>query len=295
MNTLTKTFVVLLVIFSITFTMMTIQFSASVPDWKDQAEKWRNLAQVTDTYNRNLIAAKTAESFKAAADRKAWGEREQQLNEKMATMQAELNDVKARLVKSDADATSMDATVKKLTAELGISQASAEAARAKRGDLEKRNLQLEKANLDLNEALNEKIATIIVMEQQVRQQEQSLALLKGERDKLLEQMKLRAAGLEDQTVTLPTDKVVAATAPRVAPIRGKIDQVNGEYASISVGTNDGVVNGMIFIIYNDKGYLGDLVISDVEPQSAAGKLKNVAGTIAIGDLVADESGYLAMN
>ena len=72
MNALTKVFVVLLVIFSITFTMMTLQFSTSVPDWRGEAMKWKAEAQTVDTHNRNLIAAKVADAGRAAADRRAW-------------------------------------------------------------------------------------------------------------------------------------------------------------------------------------------------------------------------------
>jgi len=119
-------------------------------------------------------------------------------------------------------------------------------------------------------------------------------LLKNERDKLLKQLRLRAAGVEDSTVSVPTDKVRAATVANIAPIRGKIEENSGEYASISVGSDDGVEVGMVFIIYNEEGYLGDLEVSEVEPMMSAGRLKSVNGRIAIGSLVVEESGYLAM-
>ncbi|MCH8965596.1 MAG: hypothetical protein IIB58_11585, partial [Planctomycetes bacterium] len=70
MNTLTKVFVVLLVIFSIAFTMMTIQFSARVPDWRSLAEGYRNDAKQTDIAYRHLVAAKVALEAQAQDDRR---------------------------------------------------------------------------------------------------------------------------------------------------------------------------------------------------------------------------------
>lgn len=295
MNTLTKVFVVLLVIFSIAFTMMVIQFSVTVPNWKDQAEKWKLQAQQCDTMNRNLIAAGVATDARSAADRKAWDEQKQTLADDLQAARKEADGLKLQYAKAESDLSAKDGTVKKLAAELGIAQASAAKAREQRSVLEERNIHLEKANLDLSTALNEKLATLIVMEQQGRQQEQSMNLLKDERDKLLKKLGLKEAGLEDGTVTLPTDKVRPSTPARVTPIRGQVDQINGEFASLSVGSDDGVEVGMTFIIYNDSGYMGDLNVTDVEPSAAAGKVKFVRGRIAVGDRVVDERSYLAMN
>ena len=78
MNMLTKVFVVLLVVFSITFTMMTIQFSANVPDWRDQANTQKAEAERVDSFNRNLIALKVAQEARFAAGRKSWADQKQQ-------------------------------------------------------------------------------------------------------------------------------------------------------------------------------------------------------------------------
>ncbi len=295
MNTLTKVFVVLLVIFSIAFTMMTVQFSAGIPNWKNEAEKWKTTAQMTDTYSRNIIAAKVAEAAKAAADRQDLEKEKSDLARQAKEDKDKLEEAKARLAKIEAESAAKDATLKQLTAELSIAQAGAEKAREHRNQLEQTNLDLQKRNADLNNAYNEKVATLIVMEQQSRQQEQAIHLLKSERDKLLKKFNLQTTALEEQTVTRPTDKIRAATPAKVAPMIGKIREIREDYAAMSIGSDDGVESGMVFIIYNDQGYLGDLIVGDVTPKSAAGKLKNLVGQIRIGDLVAEESSYLAMN
>ncbi len=295
MNTLTKVFIVLLVIFSISFTMMTIQFSANIPDWKDQAESWKVKSQQIDTFNRNLIAIKVAEAAKAADERRRWSEERAQLTDARDQALAEVKEQGNKLAKAESDITSQNATIKKLSAELGIAQTTAAKAREHLATLEQRNIELEKAHLDFTESLNERVATIIVLEQQTRQQEQAIHILREENGKLLKKLGLRASGIEDTTVSVPFDHVKAAAQAKISPIRGQVRNVSGELASISVGSNDGVEVGMTFIIYNRNGYLGDLEVTDVQPSGAAGVLKFINGPIAVGDMVADEDGYVAMN
>lgn len=295
MNALTKVFIVLMVIFSITFTIMTVQFSATVPNWRDQAIKARSKIDIVDAANRNLSAAKVAAETRAAADRATWAQERGELSTQLDESRRQVDEAKSRNTQMEAELASKDATYKILAAEVKVAQEAASQARSQRTALEERNIELEKRTLDLNEALNEKIASIMVLEQQARQQEQALNILKEERDKMMRRLNLRASGVEDSTVTLPSDRVRPLGPARVAAIRGRISEVGRDFATISVGSSDGVEVGMVFIIYNQNGYLGDLTVSEVTPNEAAGRLKNVTGAIGVGDMVADENGYLAMN
>ena len=292
MNTLTKVFVVLLVIFSIAFTMMTIQFSANVPDWRNQAETYRNLALQTDTHNRNLVAVKVALEAQAQDDRRRWDDQKERSAEDQANTLGQLNDYKTRLAKAGSDLSAQSATVKKLSAELGIAQASASKAREHLVAVEERNLYLEKANADMNASLTEKIATITVLDQEKRQQEQQINLLKQEQARGSRRSPLDRALREDLVVPR-RDKVRPETPVRAVSIRGHIAELDGKLASISVGTNDGVEVGMTFIIYNNDGdFLADLEITEVMPNSSAGDLKFVSKPISIGDIAEDEYSYM---
>ncbi len=288
MNTLTKVFVVLLVIFSIAFTMMTIQFSANVPDWRNEAEIWRNSAKQTDTAYRNLVAVKVALEAQAQDDRRRWDEQKVRSADDLANTLGELNEYKTRLAKAESDLSAQSATVKKLSAELSIAQASASKAREHLVAVEERNLYLEKANADMNSSLTEKIATITVLDQEKRQQEQQINLLKQERGGISGRSRLG----DDMVVRRP-DKVRPEAPARAVSIRGHIAELKGNLASISVGTNDGVEVGMTFIIYNNKGdFLADLEITEVTPDSSAGDLKFVSKPISIGDIAEDEHSYM---
>ncbi len=292
MNILTKVFIVLLVIFSIAFTMMTVQFSARVPDWRNLAEGYRNDAKQTDTAYRHLVAAKVALEAQAQDDRRRWDEQKVRSADDLANTLGDLNDYKTRLAKAESDLSAQSATVKKLSAELSIAQASASKAREHLVAVEERNLYLEKANADMNASLTEKIATITVLDQEKRQQEQQISLLKQEQARVLGRSRFGSA-LQDDLVVRRPDKVRPESPVRPVSIRGHIAELDGNLAIISVGTNVGVEVGMTFIIYNNKGdFLADLEITEVTPNSSAGDLKFVSKPISIGDIADDEHSYM---
>ncbi len=292
MNILTKVFIVLLVIFSIAFTMMTVQFSARVPDWRNLAEGYRNDAKQTDTAYRHLVAAKVALEAQAQDDRRRWDDQKERSAEDYANTLGQLNDYKTRLAAAQSDLSAQSASVTKLSAELSIAQASASKAREHLVAVEERNLYLEKANADMNASLTEKIATITVLDQEKRQQEQQINLLKQEQARGGRRSPLDVAMQDDLAVRRP-DQVRSETPARMVSIRGHIAELDGNLASISVGTNDGVEVGMTFIIYNNKGdFLADLDITDVTPNSSAGDLKFVSKPISIGDIAEDEYSYM---
>ena len=61
MSTLTKVFIVLLSVFSIAFTTMTVSIVAQWADWKELANDYQQHAVVADTNLRHMIAANAAE------------------------------------------------------------------------------------------------------------------------------------------------------------------------------------------------------------------------------------------
>ncbi len=86
------------------------------------------------------------------------------------------------------------------------------------------------------------------------------------------------------TVVGPEREKARAVEPaKVATIEGRVTEVDGEHASISVGSADGVEKGMVFIIHRGSQYVADLTITMVEPQESAGYLSEVQAEIQEGD------------
>ena len=289
MSTLTKVFVVLLVVFCIAFTMSSISFVAQTHEWRDLAEGFQQEAQASDTYLRNVLASSAAQ---AAMDRDAINAHLARVKGLEADQQEALGQIancQADLASSRAEASSLQGTVRLLTGELKVGQAGWAEQRKHREQLEQRNLELEKRNLDLSERVNEQTAELLVLQQHVRQLERQAHVLQEENSKLAQYHQRVAAG--DTEASLDTGPGVARpVAPAaVAPIRGRITDVSGSLATISVGSADGVAEGMVFVIYRGLDYIGDLRVTHLEPNQSAGRIVRSRGSPQVNDEVADEA------
>ena len=284
MSTLTKVFIVLMVIFSIAFTMTTISFVARTNDWKALAEDYRAEQLLVESHMRNLAAAH-------AAEKTVWLDAKKALDDRIASLEtaqaghlseiAERRDEGARLRAEKSDG---EALAHRLASELQVAQSGWLEQRQQRQQIEKRNLELERRNLDLNERVNEQTAQVLVLVQQQRQLEQQVNILREENAKLAGAGRV---GVGQKPMDLAGVKPVAPAA--AAPIRGQIVEVRGKLATISVGSADGVQKGMVFIIHRGSDYIGDIEITDVEPNLSAGRLLRTRATPRAKDMVADES------
>lgn len=284
MSTLTRVFIVLMVIFSIAFTMTTISFVARTNAWKDLAQDYQAEQVLIETHMRNLAAAH-------AAEKAVWLDAKKALDDRIATLTtseaahlaeaAELNDEVARL---RAEKSSGEALAHRLTSELQVAQNGWLEQREQRRQVEKRNLELERRNLDLNERVNEQTAQILVLVQQQRQLEQQVNILGEENAKLAGSTR---AGSGQRPIELGGVKPAAPAAS--APIRGRILEVQGKLATMSVGSADGVQKGMVFVIYRGSEYVGDIEVEVVEPNLSAGRLVRTRATPRPDDIVADET------
>lgn len=87
--------------------------------------------------------------------------------------------------------------------------------------------------------------------------------------------------LPDQVPALPTEKV-----------QGLVTRVDNEakVIQISLGSDDGVVKGMKFFVYNreEMRYLATLVVNMVSKDSAAGELSVIRGPVKVNDHVTNQ-------
>ncbi len=288
MSTLTKVFIVVLVVFSIAFTTMTVSIVAQSTDWRDTAQKYEEHARVADTNLRNEIAASAATEATLRDSIKSHLEKIGELEGQLKTNGAEMAKLRSDLAKAESEKSSSEAMNRGLLAQLQIADAGRAEYRKQRDEIEKRNIELERRNIDLNDRVNEQTARIAVLAEQKRQYEQQLNILKAENEKLA-----RAAGRPAGAATLeaplgmamPNVKPLSPISP--TPIRGKVSDVSGNLITISVGSADGVKEGMVFLIQRGDQYVGDLKISTVSPNQAAGRLVRTTSPPIPGDQVTD--------
>ena len=291
MSTLTKIFVVLLVVFSIAFTMSTISFVAQTANWRELAEGYRLEAQTTDTHLRNVLASTAAEIASNRDAINAHIARCKDLEAKHQDALEEVGELQAELAAARSEVSSLQATAGLLAGELRVGQAGWTEQRKQRDDLERRSLELERRNLDLSERVNEQTARLQVMQRDQRHLMEQLHLLE-EQNRALGQYRERLRAGDLSALAEGGEEAVTPLTPLSgSPIRGHVIEVSGELATVSVGSADGVTEGMLFVIYRGLDYIGDLRISAVEPDQAAGKIVRSRGTPRVGDKVADEARF----
>jgi hypothetical protein len=97
--------------------------------------------------------------------------------------------------------------------------------------------------------------------------------------------KLQKVTLSSSELT-PSEKVSQIEPHEIGiPIRGTITAIDNKLAAISVGSSSGVRKDMRFIVIRGQDYVGDLVITHVEPTESAGQIVRQQGAIAMGDSV----------
>ncbi len=121
----------------------------------------------------------------------------------------------------------------------------------------------------------------------------ALADLSNSKENLLQTAERLAAAesrLEHIRVTYPNVKPPdEVPALPTAKVQGMITKTDNEarVAEINLGTDDGVVKGMKFFVYNkgENKYLATLLVNMVSNNSAAGELSVIRGTVKVNDHV----------
>ncbi|MBI4719534.1 MAG: hypothetical protein HY763_17190 [Planctomycetes bacterium] len=291
MSTLTKVFTVLLVVFSIAFTVMTVSIVAQTTNWKHTAERYQEHAQIADTNLRNLIAANAAELATLNETIRSHVAKVGDLETKLQDKGKELSELRSELNRSASEKSSAEAINRGLLAQLDSSEKARSEYRQQRDDLERSNIRLETQNIELNDRVNELTARVAVMQEQKRQFEQQINILRAENQKLTGggRAASRAPSLEEAT-SVSVGAVTAATPVAATPIRGTVVDVSGEIVTISVGAADGVQKDMVFVVHRGDHYLGDLKINIVDPNQAAGRPSGAVFRPRPGDQVTDAAG-----
>ena len=287
MSTLTKIFIVLMVIFSIAFSMMAVSFVGDKTDWRSLAKGYKAQQQIAETNMKTAAAAHAAEKTIWLDAKNALDDRVAALEARVVDQQAEIAELRDELARERAEKSGSDALAQRLASELQIAQNGWLEQRKQREEIDNRNMELERRNLDLNERVNEQTAQIVVLVQEQRQLEQQINILKEENTKLARAGAVPATQLEETAVGL--DRVSPVASSTGSPVRGSIVEVQGKILTISVGSSDGVQEGMVFVIHRGSQYVGDLEVTDVEPNLSAGRLVRSQTTPLPNDQVADEA------
>lgn len=283
MSTLTKVFVVLLVLFSIAFSTMTVAMVAQTANWKDNATKYEERARIADTTLRNLIAASAAQETTARDTIQRHSDRVADLEKQLQESTAANARLRTELAKLDAEKGSTESMNRAMLAQVELSRDAEAKLREHVNKIDRENIDYQQRNVDLNGRVNELHQQVAVLTEQRRQYEQQLHLLKQDVDRL--------SGAPVRNMENPTgiamQNIKAMDPPKAGAIRGRILAIEGNLVTISVGTADGVRKDMKFIVHRDGQFVNEVQVSAVEPGQAAGRLIRADGMPQTGDQVTD--------
>jgi hypothetical protein len=280
-STMTKVFIVLTAVLSIAVSCLFIAAAAQMANWRKLAETYqeRQLAEFTHRVNLQAIM----EASLALKD-EALREKAQALEaaqKQVRDLDAALVDARSQLAREMADRVTAEAGRKKLEELLDVQTAEQTALRKQNQMLLTQNIDLQTRNTRLNSRVLELTAANAVLTDQTRNLQEKLYAAE---QKLSELEQALALGRRVPAAAAPAG-VVPVAAVVAGPIRGEIVKVEGSYASINIGQSSGVVPGMTFMVYRGAAFLAELVIDEVRPDEAGGKLKTIKEAVRPGDSV----------
>jgi hypothetical protein len=281
---MTKVFVVLTAVLSIALSTLFISAAAMWDNWKKLAQDYEQQRDAAITRQMNAVAS--AEAALAMRD-DAVREAQRLLNESRAKAEElanELARVRSELAEKKNEALAFEAGRTKLQEILDVATGELKALQKQNQDLLTQNIDLQSRNARLNSRVLELTTQVTILTDENRNMQEKLFACEQQ------QSGVAAAEGGVRTVSTPQPELPAgavAAVPTVkGQIRGEIIDVQGNYASINIGSSSGVVRGLTFMVHRGGNYLGELVIDSVRPNEAGGKLQTLAsGEIRRGDPV----------
>lgn len=300
MTTTAKIFIILVCLFAFIFTPLAIGFFAQTNNWKELAQSFQSQAEADAAYARSIESIRSSEFVRAdAIQRQAQQElaeaRRQidQRNQQIAELTAKRNALTLENDKLKTTNELQTGSLSVVTAHHDKMATANEQLRARELELQTRNAEL----LDRNKALT---ADAVVLKQQLNQRIQEVQVAREENDTLRKQQGLGRAGEFVAGGAVTPSAKPETPAGRRAEIRGQIKAVQGNLATINVGSSSGVKQGMVMVVYRSTGstssWVCDLVVtSEVSPTEAVAEVrKGGAQQLRAGDMVQDEVTFNAM-
>jgi predicted nucleic acid-binding Zn-ribbon protein len=270
LSPLTKLFVAMLIVLSLLTTAATVLYVN-----KEDVQK-TTLANTQAQLQAAQAAAQAARDELTAAQQNltnvqaAANQASQQATTDINARQQEISKLQVDLAKAQSAEATQKLDISRLTEALNASQASMTALQTEVARLRTNNDQLVRQASDLNGSVSDLTARLEVTERERRLLAEQLTQSSTENQRL--SAIIRGANLSPDA---QQQAVARSGLPAINGVIRDVRQIAGRpYATISVGTADGVQRGMEFKILDRAGgnFLGTLVVDSVEPNEATGRL-----------------------
>jgi hypothetical protein len=160
---------------------------------------------------------------------------------------------------------------------------------ANKDNLTRSEQELRSRNQQLSDRIKELSTQVVVLKQQLYQAQEVAEFHAKENEQLRKARQLPPHG--DLTTAGPSAQAKAVTPPSWVEIRGEVSEVEGNSATINVGSTSGVRPGMTLVVLRNTEYICDLVVTDViEPNESVATIQLTGGKrLRSGDTVVDEA------
>jgi hypothetical protein len=278
LNTLTKLFVVLLVITSILTAAAAVVFVSRVQPMQTLLEAQKATADTLRAQASAANAALEKERALVTEGQMALENARKSDADQMRTLQSQVEGDQTTIAQLQAEKAGRDSTVNTLTS--GMSEATATsdklmeqvtALRASNDTLVKRNEDYSKANSELN-------ATMEALHSREADAEEQLATAKENQQKLAAWAKDHSGNPDE---ILNASNPYGPGAPAISGVVREKSVINGKtWVTINVGSADGVAKGMKFYVLNGGQFLGIVTVDTVDSNDAIGMLEGDAAKVS---------------
>lgn len=284
MNTVQKAFVFIVLVLAVLTMAASVVLFSERTNWKGSSvDANKQLADTKADLAKNRADLKEANALHQ--------NRSQAYDAELAGLKTDLTTLKNALESTQADKAQMETLVADLKTQLNLVGNSMETLGTRTAELEKAKIAAEAELEKMKASASQAEENLTIAERKVRDQEAKIDSMNGEitgRDDQIRLLNQKVAVLG--TYAPPLGPVVAPSGK--APVHGKVSGIerNGDVVFLSVGADDGVVNGMLMLIYKADGtYVATAKVYDViADKSAARVVQPVVGTISEGDNVVNK-------
>ncbi len=275
MSAFTKILTVLLSLASIFLCGAVVSYVASTNNVKAKYDQLDSDYKVLQS-SKN-VATSRANEIQAEADNQV-----SKLKEKLAELEVQKNSMMVELTNAQNTAVkwqdrvnSWAGVVKSFEQTISDMEKSLSATRTMLSEQQIKNIELSSKLNEMTTSLDEHIVMLNSLKSEKRRLQEQLASLEQQ-----------VNGSAATAVTQLKDKAMPATAPAAyMPITGLVTEVGANLVSVSVGSSDGVSEGMKFHVTRGTTFICDIVITDVDTNISVGVIELKKAEPKSGDTV----------
>ncbi len=274
MSPLTKLFVGLLVVLSLLLTASTVTFVNTLDNQRQRAETARQQFENEKSHSDSVLAQATSDAAQAQeAERLAQGQIEQLKQQSNSSAQliadrdVKLSEANSRVAIQAADVTRLSEALKASEDTKSKLQEMVAALRTANDTALQQAAQSGQQISDLTNKLE-------VTERERRFATEQLEEMRGQAAKLSSAIEEMGRNPREILASIAPGAAVSSATRINGVVRDVRTIANLPYATISVGSADGVTKGMIFNIVERGGtFLGKLTVDTVELNEATGRIQ----------------------